>query len=326
MYCPVETLVTPLTRLRRERLLPAPGEVLVHPGARVEPADVVARCQLQSAGPDRRRLWVVDVSQSLGVRRERTTGYLRKAIGDPVQAGEVLAQRSGPFGWLKRSCRAPVDGRVVAVRSGRILIDASATTFELCAHIEGRITGIIPERGVVISAVGALIQGVWGSVGGKSPSRAHGELKVVVDNAEEPLHAEVLGADCRGTLVVAGRILDTSALEQAAKVEIQGLIVGSVNADLCELLRSLPYPVLVTERFGTLSMSRQAFSLLQYCTGRQAMLSAENPAGWATPVASESWRDASRRDVAEPPERPEVFVPFELEGVLPPEEPGPQLL
>ena len=221
-----------------------------------------------------------------------------------------------------------MDGRVVAVRSGRILIDASAITFELCAHIEGRITGIIPERGVVISAVGALIQGVWGSAGGKSPSHAHGELKVVVDNAQEPLHAEALGTDCRGTLVVAGRILDTISLEQAARVEIQGLIVGSVNAELCQLLRSLPYPVLVTERFGTLSMSRQAFSLLQYCTGRQAMLSAENPAGWAAPVASESWRDASRRDasrrdVAEPPE---VFVPFELEGALPPEEPGPQLL
>jgi hypothetical protein len=214
---------------------------------------------------------VVDVSQSLGVRRERTTGYLRKAIGDPVQAGEVLAQRS------------------------------------------------------VITAVGALIQGVWGSAGGKSPSHAHGELRIVVDNAEEPLHAEALGTDCRGTLVVAGRILDTSVLEQAAEVRIQGLIVGSVNADLCHLLRSLPYPVLVTERFGTLPMSRQAFSLLQYCTGRQAVSESRTDA---------SRRDAPRRDVAEPPERPEVFVPFELEGApsapaegtLPPEEPGPHLL
>ena len=293
MYYPVEARITPLISIRRERILPAPGQVLVHPGELVGPADVVARCQLPG------EVRVVDVSRALGIRRERAAKYVRKAVGDAVQADDVLAAPGGLFGWLRGSCRAPVDGQIMEVRTGLILIESAPTTLELCAHIKGQVTNIMPNRGVVISTAGALIQGVWGS-GGES----EGILKVLVDNPQRPLRARSIDVSCHGTLVVGGWVLDEKALEQAVEAKVRGVIVGSVNADLCPFIASLPFPVIVTEGFGTMPMSQQVFSLLHSHVGREAMLSADTRTRWGA-------------------RRPEVLIPLRAEEDLPAEEPGP---
>jgi hypothetical protein len=283
MYYPVETRITPLTTIRRERLLPARGQVLVQPGELVGPADVVARCLLPS------EVRVVDVSRTLGVRREQTAKCMRKAEGDSVQAGEVLASTGGLLGRLKPSCRAPVTGQVVTVRDGLALIEAAATTFELCAHIAGQVTNVMPNLGVVISTSGALIQGFWGSGG-----EAEGIVKVVVDSPLRPLRARSIDVSCHGTLVVGGRIQDEQTLDQAAEAKVRGIIVGSVSVELCPFLQSLPFPVLTTEGFGTLPMSQRAFSLLHANMGREAMLSADTQTRWGI-------------------RRPEILIPLRAE-------------
>jgi len=293
MYYPVEARIAPLTTIRRDRLLPAPGQVLVHPGELVGPADVVARCLLPG------EVRVVDVGRALGVRPERAAKYIRKTVGDPIQVDDILAVPGGLFGRLRGSCRAPVDGQIMDVRNGLMLIESETTTFELCAHIKGQITNVMPNRGVVISTAGVLIQGVWGSGG-----EAEGVLKVLVDNPQRPLRARAIDVSCHGTLVAGGRILDENVLEQAVEAKVRGVIVGSVNAELCSFLESLPFPVLVTEGFGTFPMSRQVFSLLHSHMGREAMLSADTQTRWGA-------------------RRPEVLIPLRAEEGLPAEEPGP---
>ncbi|MFC2036735.1 hypothetical protein ACFLYD_02025 [Chloroflexota bacterium] len=297
-YYPVATRTASFTTIRRQRLLPARGNVLVRPGDLVESADIIARCPLPG------KLWVVDVSQALGVHRAQATKYIRKASGDTLQANEELAgfdRRSG-----RKSCRSPVAGQVMAIRAGRVLVETASTFFELRAHLGGQVVGVMPERGVMISKVGALIQGVWGSGG-----EALGRLKLVVEDPQAPLDAASLGEDCRDSLVVAGRILEEEALEQAKEAHVQGLIVGSVSAELCPVLQSLPYPVLVMEGFGPIPMSQHAFSLLQSCAGREAALSAEFQTCWR--ACPEQRRRAGR---------PEVLIPLEGAGDVPGEVPG----
>ena len=46
VYYPPETRVLPLTTIRRERMLPMPGKVLVNPGDRVQPAQPVAQAEV----------------------------------------------------------------------------------------------------------------------------------------------------------------------------------------------------------------------------------------------------------------------------------------
>jgi hypothetical protein len=191
-----------------------------------------------------------------------------------------------------------VDGQIIAVRSALVLIEEVATTFELNAHLSGQIANVMPGRGVVISTVGSLIQGIWGSGG-----EAKGMLKLLVDNPRRPLRAHSIDVSCHGTLVVAGRILDEKALEQAVESEVRGVIVGSVNADLCPYLQSLPFPVLVTEGFGALPMSKPIFSLLHSSKGSEAMLSADVRTRWGV-------------------RHPEVMIPLRAEETLVPEDRG----
>lgn len=296
MYYPLESWITPLTTIRRERLLPVPGEVLVGYGEKVGPADVVARCQIRG------HMRTVDVSRALRVGRNRATKYVRKLAGETVQTGEVLAGYKGVLGMLRGNVRSPVDGQIVEVRDGLVVIEAAATTLELSAHLKGQVTNVMPKRGVVISAVGTLIQGLWGSGG-----EAEGVLKLLVDDPQSPLCASAIDVSCHGTIIVGGHILDEKALEQAVEAQVRGAIAGSVSARLCPFLESLPFPVLITEGFGSMSMSEPVYSLLHASMGREAMISAYNPGRWAG-------------------RRPEVVIPLRVEDEVPDQDTGPRPL
>ncbi len=270
IYYPTETRVTPLTTIRRERLLPSRGQVLVGPGEVVGAADVVARCLMPG------EVHVVDVSRALGVSREKADKYIRKSVGDTVQEGETLAARGGLVGLLQPGCRSPVDGQVIAVRHGVILIEGATTTFELRAHIAGQVTNVMAHVGVVIATTGALIQGAWGSGG-----EAEGVLRLLGDSPQRPLRARAVDVGCHGTIIVGSWILDEEVLHKAEEVQVRGIVAGSANAGLLPILEKLPFPVMLTEGFGTLPMSQHTFSLLQTNTGREVMLSADTKIRWA---------------------------------------------
>ncbi len=290
-----ETRAASAITIRRERLLPARGEVLVRPGEQVGPADVVARCQLPGATQ------VVDVSRALGIPRERVDEYIAKNVGDAVQAGELLASHGGLLGRLKPTCRAPVGGQVVAVRNGLILIEGASDTFELRAHLKGQVASVMPGLGVIISTTGVLIQGVWGSGG-----EAEGVLKMLVDSPRKPLRARSIDVSCHGTIVAGGSGLDDKALEQAVAAQVRGIIVGSVNVDMCPVLAELPFPVVITEGFGSYPMSQAVFSLLQSYIGREVMIQADTKVRWGAkrpeiviPVHSEEAMAAEDQDMVD---------------------------
>ena len=296
MYYPVETRIAPATVIRRDRVLPVPGRVLVNPGETVGPSGVVARCQLPG------KVVVVDVSRTLKVRRDQAAKYIRKAVGESVQANEVLAAPKGPLGRLRRSCRAPGDGQIVGIRNGLILIGAEPVAYELRAHIRGQVASVLPNRGVVISTTGALVQGIWGSGG-----EAEGVLKLVVDSPQKPLRPRSIDVSCHGTIIVGGWIDDEKALEQAVEANVQGVIVGGVRSELRAWLQDLPLPIMITEGFGTLSMTEHVFSVLRSNAGREAMLSADTRTRW---------------DIR----RPEVVIPLRSEKETLAEDLSPQPL
>jgi hypothetical protein len=295
-YYPPESRITPLTVIRRERLLPVQGQVLVHPGETVSPADVVARCQIPGT------MHVLDVGRTLGLSQERLSGAIHKSPGESVQVNEIIAVPPGPLGRWRHACRSPVAGEVIEVRDGLVLIQEVGTPFELQAHLHGQVTNVMPSRGVVISATGALIQGVWGNGG-----EAGGVLKLLVDGPQKPLRNRSVDVSCQGTVVVGGRIVDDRVLEQAAQIQVRAIIVGSIGADLAPQLEGLPFPVLVTEGFGAMPMSDPVFALLHANMGREAMVSADVKTRWGA-------------------RRPEVIIPQRSEGEKPAEAPGPRPL
>jgi len=288
MYYPSVTQVTSLTVIKRERLLPVRGEVLTSMGARVEPIDVVARASL---GGD---LHVVDVGKSLSVKSENLDKYLLKAVGDTVEEGEAIAAKGGGLIPLRRVCRSPVAGRIVAIGSGRVVLESRAKTFELHAHFRGTVVSVMPSLGVVIKTVGALVQGVWGAGG-----EAQGVLKMLAEDPTEKLVAEAIDIGCHGSIIVGGSSVDEEALEQAEQTQVRGIVVGSIGADWGERASDLPFPVIATEGMGQVPMASVVFELLRSNAGREASISGVTRLRWGTV-------------------RPEIIIPLQRRGATPP--------
>jgi hypothetical protein len=259
MYYPFETQVTPLTYVRRERMLPMPGEVLVHTGEQVEPTQVVARTHLPG---DFR---ILPVARLLDVPASRVRRFMRVNLGDQVRRGQVIAARRGLFA---RSVKSPIAGVMTASGGGRILIETQPTLLELRAYIYGTVSNVMGHYGVVIETTGALVQGVWGT-GGESL----GVLKCLVKSPDQPLRDQAIDPSCHGTILVGGVGLNEAAIERAQELQVRGIVIGGLAPESLPLVRELSFPIVVTEGIGTTPMSAPIFHLLTANDGREASIS-----------------------------------------------------
>ncbi|MFQ6102363.1 MAG: hypothetical protein ACE5OS_14190 [Anaerolineae bacterium] len=281
MYYPFETQVTPLTNVRRERILPAPGEVLAHVGQRVEPMQIIARANLPG---DFR---ILPLARLLDVPASRVKRHLRANLGDEVREGQVIAKR------FTRSVKSPIDGVITASGGGRMLIEAQPTPFELRAYIPGVVSNVLRDTGVVIEVTGAVVEGVWGTNG-----ESFGLLKRLVKSPDESLRAEAMDPSCRGAILVGGSGLDNAALEMAQDLQVRGIVTGGLLPELVSQVKQLSFPIVVTEGIGTAPMSTPIFRLLATNDGREAAISGRAQSCWGVV-------------------RPEIIIPLPAEAVPP---------
>ncbi len=226
------------------------------PGDHVEATQVVARANLLGD------LMVLHVARRLNVRASRGRKALQVELGDTVQRGEVVGKAGGILG---RSVKSPINGVVTAEVGGTILIEDQPVPFELRGYIPGRVLEVTDNQRVIIEATGALVEGAWGS-GGESV----GTLKVMTREPQEALSAQSLDPSCHGTILVAGMTLDKEVLEQAENVEARGIITGGLSGDLIPITEQLPFPVIVTEGIGDITMASPIFDLLRVNDGEEA--------------------------------------------------------
>ncbi|HDQ70637.1 MAG TPA: hypothetical protein ENN19_00900 [Chloroflexi bacterium] len=259
--------MTPLTKIRRERVLPAPGEVLVKAGDRVEPTQVVARTE--QPGDFR----IVQVARLIDVTASKLKDFLQVKAGDKVEKGQVIAKR----GWLPpRTVKSPIDGTVTARGGGRVLIEGPSTRLDLRAYINGTVTNVVAPYGLVIETSGALVQGIWGS-GGES----FGVLKCIVESPDQILNAQDIDPSCHSMILVGGAgIEDLAVIEQAQEFQVRGIILGGISAHLVPDLEDTLLPVVVTEGIGVVPMASPIFKLLQSSDGRDAAISGRVRSRW----------------------------------------------
>ncbi|MGD1995934.1 MAG: hypothetical protein PVH62_04080 [Anaerolineae bacterium] len=271
---PPQTIATPLMVIRRKRVLPAPGEIFVREGEQVEPVQVIGRAMVPT------EFHIVNVARSLRVTASVASERLKVGPGQQVKRGQVLAGRS---------CRSPIGGTVTGSGGGRVLIEAPPREVELRANLYGVVSEVLPGRGVVIRATGALIQGIWGN--GKEGA---GVLRVLVEDREEPLRPEMVDASCRGTVVVGGSQVDLEALERAIEIQVRGIISGGLSPELLSEAVRAPLPIIVTEGLDVVPMCSRIYRLLAANDGREAVLDAHFQSQWGVT-------------------RPEVIVPLQAE-------------
>ncbi|MDX9993001.1 MAG: hypothetical protein RBS68_13255 [Anaerolineales bacterium] len=254
--------ILPVSTILRARLLPYPGRVLAQVGQKVSPSDVVADTSLS------RKHILIDLAEKLQQPSQKVDAFVRVKRGQQVAKGDLLAESEGIFG---REVLSPTAGRVAALGGGKLVLETGRATLEIRAGLAGVVSEVIEDRGVLIRASGAVVQGVWGN--GKLDA---GVLLSLIDQPEDILEASRLDVSLRGSVILAGHVADPAVLKNAAELPVRGLVLSSLSPALVTAARQAPYPILLLEGFGRRPMNGMAFKLLSTNLRRDVALNAES--------------------------------------------------
>lgn len=280
MLAPV-THILPLTFIRRSRTLPVPGQLEVRPGQKVNASDVVAVAHIPSGHMS------LDIRRSLGIpRASAAERCIIRQQGDRLEKGDIIAEAEGVF---SRIVRAPVNGEVVSISGGKVLLRVRTTEIDVRAGFNGMVSELVSDFGAVIETSGSLVQGVWGN--GRIDS---GLLFWVTQSPDDEFTRQQIDVSMRGAVVLGGHCSDPEALRAAAELPLRGLILASMTAGLIPLASSLNFPILVVDGFGRLPLNACAFDLLKNSEKRDVSINA-------------AFDQASG-------ERPELVIPLPAEG------------
>jgi len=252
--------ILPLATIRRERVLPVPGRVLVRQGQKVEPRDVIAEANL---APEH---LLLDVSRSLGMSTKKVKSLIQREVGEDVAEGDLIA---GPVGITRRVLRAPVSGRIELIQDGKVMLQVETAPYELRAGFPGVVNDLIADRGAVIETQGALVQGVWGN--GRID---FGLLQNKLESPEAKINRDQLDVSLRGAVVLGGYCEDPKTLKNAAEIPLRGLILSSMSAALAPLAAKMPFSVVVLRGFGFQSLDSASYNLLKSNQNREIALNA----------------------------------------------------
>lgn len=254
--------ITPLTLVRRERILPLPGRILVRKGQKVSAADAIGEYK------PRQDFFLVDVARVLGLSPDRIDGLVQCEAGQKIAEGDVIA---GPAGFTRKLIRSPRSGKVILAGGGQVLIEFDEQPMIIKAGLSGEISELVSDRGVIVETTGALIQGVWGN--GQVDT---GALMNLSASPGDELSAEKLDVFQRGSVILAGHCADSQALEIAGQLPVRGLILGSLAISLKQMAEKLAFPVILLEGFGHYPISSSAYKLIASHEQREVCLNAEN--------------------------------------------------
>jgi hypothetical protein len=268
--------VTERTTVRRRRILPLPGTVLVKVGDAVRADTAVARAELPG------KVVPLNLANQLGIAPDEINDYLVKKEKDFVQKDDVLAENKPFIKWFKTEIRSPITGKVESVSTitGQILLREPPRVLELRGYIDGAVAEVHPDQGVTVENTCSLVQGIFG-IGGETS----GELIMGVKAPDQPLLPEQLNQSMKGKVVVGGAFLSAATMTRAKELGIIGLVVGGIHdKDLRALLgydlgvaitgtEQVGFTLILTEGFGTIPMAPKTFALLSAHAGQKASIS-----------------------------------------------------
>ena len=263
--------VTEKQKVTKQRILPLKGEVLVKKGDCVSANDVVARTFLPG------HVEPINLVHMLSINPEDVPECMLKQIGDTVEKGEALAETKGIFGFFKSKALARVHGKIESVSNitGQVILRGDPIPVEVKAYINGLVTEVIPENGVVIETDAMFVQGIFG-IGGET----NGEVVFATTTANEKLDEDKIKPEFKDKIVIGGGIVTAGALRKAVSLGIRGIITGGIDdQDLRDFMKcdigvaitgseDLGVTLIITEGFSDISMSGHTYELLKKNEGK----------------------------------------------------------
>lgn len=268
--------VTEQTVIRRRRVLPIVGTVLVKSGDVVRADQPVARAELPG------KVYPLNLANQLGVAPNEITEYLVKKPGDRVTKDEILAENKPFIKWFKTEIPSPITGTLESLSTvtGQVLLREPPRILDVLGYVEGTIVETVAQQGVVVETSCSLVQGIFG-IGGETS----GELVMAVKAPDEALTPGHLSAAMKGKIVVGGSFLSADTMAKAKELGVAGLVVGGIHdKDLRALLgydlgvaitgtEQVGFTLILTEGFGAIPMAQKTFKLMSAHAGQQASIS-----------------------------------------------------
>jgi len=261
--------------VRKERVLPIEGEVLVKVGDRVDFHTTLAHTEIPGDAE------ILNVNEILDIDPGAVFDYMLKKEGEQFKEGELLAKYTAFWGLVKNFVYAPFDGKVESISglTGQVIVRQNNISLEVDSYIRGKIVGLIPSKGAVVETQAAFIQGIFG-FGGEN----HGAIAVAVSSPSELLDDDKIKAEHKGKVIIGGSGVTSAAYKKAIEVGVKGIVVGGMNVeDLIGILgedigvaitgeEDVKTTVIATEGFGALPMSDRTFKLFKEVEGRMSAI------------------------------------------------------
>ncbi len=237
--------------------LPYSGTVLVRIGQEVAAGDPIAEVRMPA------RYQVFDVVNNFKINPRHIDRYIERLVGEPVKAGDIIAQKSGIIG---RIFRASEDGMVVAIRDGKITLALGEKVVQVLVAFPGTVVEIISEQGAVIATQGALLQGIWGN--GLNVS-------AVLTRWGEEVEAEKADGFA-GKILAVDHCASRAQLNRYLAEQPAGMVFGSVLPQVLPELERADIPMMVLVGFGELPLDPISLQMLKQMQGQMVVLNA-NP-------------------------------------------------
>lgn len=263
--------------LRKERILPLKGTVLVKKGDKVKAEDLVAETSLPG------KVLPINLANKLGVTPAMLADFIKVEAGHQIKKDQVLAENKGLFGLgiMKNSVKSPIDGEVESISklTGQILLREPRIPVQVKAFIDGVITNVIEGEGVEVENKSAYIQGIFG-IGGET----FGTIHVLAKSPDSQITPDMLSEANKGQIIVSGNMCSYDVIMKAKQVGVMAIITGGIDdQELKKLLgydigvaitghENLGITILVTEGFGPINMAKKTYELLQKFDGYKASI------------------------------------------------------
>ena len=261
--------------IKKSRILPIKGKVLVSKGDNVDFETIVARTYIPGNPV------IIRADEILGVPTTDVMVFMIKKIGDEVEENEIMGRYSPFFGLFKKEIKSPISGTLESYSetTGQMILRGENIVVDVNAYIKGKISEVIPEEGVVIETEGSFIQGIFG-IGGER----QGEIHVVAESIDDLLTEDKILPDHSGKIIIGGKCVTLEAIKKASQLGVKGIVTGGIKGeDIKEFLgydigvaitgeEEINLSIIVTEGFGEMKMSNRIFNLFKKLEGKQAAI------------------------------------------------------
>jgi hypothetical protein len=222
----------------------------------------------------------INVANKLGIPPEDIEMVMLKKVGDPIKTGEPIAMSKTLF-IFKSYAHATIDGTIESISrvTGQILQRGEPTPVEVKAYLDGEVTEVIPNEGVVVTCKASFAQGIFG-IGGETS----GILQVATTDNHSVLTEDLIRQEHRDKVIVGGALVTADALKKAISTGVRGIVVGGFDdQDLRNFLgydigvaitgsEEIGITLVVTEGFGEINMAEKTFELLKRHEGEMACI------------------------------------------------------